>query len=89
MIERYSCLIGYSGHEADLEPSVIAVSWAKIIERHVTIDHQMWGTDQKSSLEIHGMNLLRKRIAGVNLMMGKPIKEITLSEEKVIQKLRG
>ena len=57
----------HSKYEADLEPSVIAASLAKIIENAI-IDHQMWGTDQKSSLEIHGMNLLRKRIVGVNLM---------------------
>ena len=90
MNERYNCLIGYSGHEKDLEPSVIAASLgAKIIERHVTLSHEMWGTDQQSSLEVHGMDLLRKRIKDVNLMMGKPDKEITISEKKVIEKLRG
>ena len=49
--ERYDCIVGYSGHENDLEPSVIAVSLgAQVIERHITIDHGMWGTDQKSQL---------------------------------------
>ena len=86
MNERYNCLIGYSGHEKDLEPSVIAASLgAKIIERHVTLSHEMWGTDQQSSLEVHGMDLLRKRIKDVNLMMGKPDKEITISEKKSLR----
>ena len=90
MKERYGCLIGYSGHEYDLEPSVIAVSLgAKIIERHITLDHGMWGTDQQSSLEIHAIDLLRKRITGVASMLGKDEKYITKSEKKVIKKLRG
>ena len=49
--KRYNCIVGYSGHEIDLEPSVVAVSLgAKVIERHVTLDHNMWGTDQAASL---------------------------------------
>ena len=60
MKERYDCIVGYSGHEYDLEPSVLAAALgAQIIERHITIDHDMWGTDQKSSLEVHAMDLLR------------------------------
>jgi len=87
---RYNCLIGYSGHEYDLEPSVIAVALgAKIIERHITIDHNLWGTDQKSSLEVHAMDLLRKRIEGVHDILGSEKKYITESEKKVMKKLRG
>lgn len=51
--ERYNCLVGYSGHEYDLEPTIVAVSLgAKVIERHVTLDHHMWGTDQAASLSV-------------------------------------
>mgnify|MGYP000108336575 CR=1 FL=1 len=90
MKKRYGCIIGYSGHEYDLEPTVIATYLgAEIIERHVTLDHNMWGTDQKSSIEVHGMDLLRKRLKGVKVMIGKPEKIITESESKVVEKLRG
>ena len=83
-------IIGYSGHEYDLEPSVIAVALgAKIIERHVTLDHGMWGTDQKSSLEVHAMDLLRKRIENINCILGNTEKKITDSEKDVMEKLRG
>jgi len=59
--ERYNCTVGYSGHEPDLEPTVIAVSLgAQIIERHITLSHELWGTDQKSSLEVMGMDQLRR-----------------------------
>tara|TARA_Y100000590_G_C15608876_1_gene973032 strand:- start:448 stop:1308 length:861 start_codon:yes stop_codon:yes gene_type:complete len=90
MKEKYGCLIGYSGHEYDLEPSVIAVALgAQIIERHITIDHTMWGTDHKSSLEVHAMDLLNKRISDINLMLGSNEKNITDSEKNVLKKLRG
>ena len=71
--ERYDCIVGYSGHENDLEPSVIAVSLgAQVIERHITIDHGMWGTDQKSSLEILAMDMLAKRIKDIKVIIGTP-----------------
>ena len=60
--DRYKCTVGYSGHEPDLEPTVIAVSLgAMVIERHITISHNLWGTDQGASLEISGMDILIKR----------------------------
>ena len=90
MIKRYGCTIGYSGHEYDLEPTILAVSLgAKIIERHVTLDHRMWGTDQKSSLEVHAMDLLKKRLKDINQMIGSPEKIITESEKIALKKLRG
>ena len=90
MKDRYNCIIGYSGHEHDLEPSVLAVALgAEIIERHVTLDHNMWGTDQNSSLEVHAMDLLKKRLNGVSCMLGDKEKKITDSEKLVIKKLRG
>lgn len=89
-IKRYGCPIGYSGHEFGLTPSVIAVSLgAKIIERHITINREMWGTDQSSSVEIQGMDSLYKRIKEINLIMGEPKKIVTEGELPIREKLRG
>lgn len=88
--ERYNCLVGYSGHEYDLEPTVIAVSLgATIVERHITLDHNMWGTDQKSSLEIGAMILLKNRVKDIKEMLGSGEKHITQSEILIREKLRG
>ena len=90
MKERYNCIVGYSGHEYDLDPSVVAVTMgAKIIERHITLDHNMWGTDQKSSLEVHAMDLLSKRLCDIHSILGGSEKIITESEKNVLKKLRG
>ncbi len=87
---RYGCVIGYSGHEEDLEPTVIAVALgATVIERHITLSHDMWGTDQKSSLEVLAMDMLRKRVNDVNLIMGSAEKIVTESEISIRHKLRG
>lgn len=87
--QRYKCLVGYSGHEKNLEPSVVAVALgARVIERHITIDHNMWGTDQAASLEVHAMDMLRKRIEGVVSMLGDGVKRITSGELAVRKKLR-
>jgi len=90
MKERYGCIIGYSGHEPNLEPTIIAITLgAQIIERHVTLDHNMWGTDQKSSLEVLAMDMLKKRVDDISVVIGKPEKIITDSEKPVLNKLRG
>ena len=87
--ERYDCIIGYSGHEENLEPTVMAVCMgAKIIERHVTIDRKSWGTDQKSSLSIHGMDILYNRLKDYKLALGSPIKKIFPSEISARNKLK-
>ena len=88
--ERYGCIVGYSGHEEDLEPSVIAVSLeASLIERHVTLDHNMWGSDHFASLEVHGMSLLLKRIKNIKVILGDGVKKLTEKETEVRRKLRG
>ncbi|MBC8227831.1 MAG: N-acetylneuraminate synthase family protein [Gammaproteobacteria bacterium] len=90
MQKRYDCIIGYSGHEYDLTPSQVAVTLgARIIERHITINHNMWGTDQSASLEVNAMDLLNKRLVDIRSMMGVSEKFITESEKEVIKKLRG
>lgn len=88
--KRYGCIVGYSGHEYDLEPTAIAVSLgARIVERHVTLDHKMWGSDHFASLEVHAMDLLYKRIKGIDAMMGDGVKRVTKGELEVRKKLRG
>lgn len=88
--DRYDCLVGYSGHEQDLEPSVIAASMgAVMIERHVTISHDMWGTDQAASLEIPAMGMLVGRIKNLSEMIGTGEKELSAKELAVRKKLRG
>lgn len=90
MKNRYGCIVGYSGHEFGLEPSVLAVALgAQIIERHITLDHNMWGTDHKSSLEVHGMDILRRRMKDVTIILGSSDKVITESEKEIMEKLRG
>jgi N-acetylneuraminate synthase len=87
--KRYDCIIGYSGHEYDLEPTVIAVALgAQVIERHITLSHNLWGTDQKSSLEVHAMDLLKKRANDVWTMLGSYEKFVTPSEIPIREKLR-
>jgi len=88
--ERYKCVVGYSGHEYDLEPTIFAtVLGAMIIERHVTLDHKMWGTDQAASVEVMGMDMLCKRIKNVNIILGDGVKTVTSSEIPIRKKLRG
>ena len=88
--KRYGCVIGYSGHEKDLEPTVIAVALgAKVIERHITLSHDMWGTDQKASLEVVAMDMLYKRIKDIDLIIGSDQKVVTKSEVRGREKLRG
>lgn len=90
LIDRYECNVGYSGHEIDLEPSVIASTLgAKVIERHVTLDHRMWGSDHAASLEVHAMDMLRKRIFSANEAIGEPIKKVYDSEKQSIEKLKN
>ena len=88
--DRYGCVVGYSGHEYGLDPSVVAVALgADIIERHITLDHTMWGTDQAASLEVHAMDMLRKRITEVRTCLGDGVKSVTESEQPIREKLRG
>jgi N-acetylneuraminate synthase len=90
MKDRYGCVVGYSGHEYGLTPTVIAYAMgAMIIERHVTLDREMWGTDQSSSVEIQGMYSLKSRLKEVERSLGKAEKIVTESEIAVRKKLRG
>ncbi len=88
--ERYDCIVGYSGHEQNLEPTVVAATLgAKVIERHVTLSHDMWGTDQKASLEINAMFMLYRRCMDIQSMLGSGVKTLDEAELKVRKKLKG
>jgi N-acetylneuraminate synthase len=87
--KRYDCIVGYSGHEHGLQPTAIAVALgAMIIERHITLSHEMWGSDHKASLEVLAMDMLGKRVRDIPIMLGSAVKKITKSELPIRKKLR-
>ena len=82
-------IIGYSGHEINLSSTVAAVVLgAKIIERHITLDKSMWGTDQMSSIEPLGFARLIKDVRTVEDSLGVPKKIVFAEEKKMMKKLR-
>jgi N-acetylneuraminate synthase len=87
--ERFKCPIGYSGHEVGLMPSLTAAALgACMIERHVTKDRAMWGTDQSASLEVPGLQRLIRDIRLLPVVLGDGIKRRYPSEEPILKKLR-
>jgi N-acetylneuraminate synthase len=81
--------IGYSGHETGLAPSMAALALgASFIERHITIDRAMWGTDQAASVEITGFNRLVRDIRDIEKALGDGIKKVYDSELGARAKLR-
>ena len=83
-------IIGYSGHEMNLASSVAAVVLgAEIIERHITLDKTLWGTDQKASIEPLGLARLIKDIRVVEQSLGLEKKIIYDEELKIKKKLRN
>ena len=82
--------IGYSGHEVGLATSLAAVAMgACILERHITLDRAMWGTDQSASVEPQGLVRLVKDIRAIESAMGDGKKVITDGERQAMRKLRG
>lgn len=83
------CPIGYSGHETGLAPTYMAVSLgACFIERHVTLDRAMWGTDQAASLEMVGLGKLVRDIRDMEMARGDGVKRVYESEMPSREKLR-
>lgn len=90
LADRYRCKTGYSGHEEGTLISVCAVAaGATSIERHITLDRNMYGSDQKASLEPFELCRLVKEIREVEKIMGDGRKVLTVAEEEVKRKLRG
>jgi N-acetylneuraminate synthase len=87
--ELYPCPVGYSGHEVGLAPSLAAVALgACFVERHITLDRAMWGSDQAASVEPVGMGRLIKDIRTIEAAFGDGIKRVYESERKAASRLR-
>jgi len=87
--QRYGRMVGYSGHELGVLPSVLAVAYgAEAIERHITLDRGIYGSDQSASLEERGLHLLIRDCRSVYEMLGTGVKMILPEEEQVAMKLR-
>ena len=89
--EKFNCNVGYSGHES--MGYLICVSavllGASSIERHITLDRSMYGSDQAASLEPQGLDRLVRDIRGIDQILGDGIKRIWPSEIPVMKKLRA
>ena len=90
LIKRYNCAVGYSGHETSLLKvcSAAVALGATSLERHITLDRAMYGSDQAASIETHALRDFVSTIRKIPLLMGTGIKEITPAELTVRNKLR-
>mgnify|MGYP000885202271 CR=1 FL=1 len=89
LASEFTCPIGYSGHEVGLIPSVVAVArGACMVERHITLDRAMWGSDQAASVEPGGFERLVKYIRVTEASLGDGIKKVYESEMSSLKKLR-
>ncbi len=81
--------IGYSGHETGLQTSLAAVALgACFVERHITLDRAMWGSDQAASVEPGGLQRLVRDIRTIEESLGDGVKKVYDSELKPMEKLR-
>lgn len=86
---RFKCNVGYSGHEVGLITSCAAVTLGVTsIERHITLDRSMYGSDQAASVEIMGFYKMLQYIRTIQKAMGDGVKRITPTEEPIKKKLR-
>jgi N-acetylneuraminate synthase len=89
MRKRYDLPIGFSGHETGIPTSVAAVALgACIIERHITIDRTMWGSDQAASLGPSGILQMVRDIRLLEMAMGDAVKRVIEREVPIMKKLR-
>lgn len=87
--KKFEVPIGYSGHETGLQTTVAAVTLgASFIERHVTLDRAMWGSDQSASIEHQGLKKMVRDIRVVEVALGDGIKKVYESELKPMSRLR-
>jgi N-acetylneuraminate synthase len=87
--DTFSCPIGYSGHEVGLVTSAVAVGLgACMVERHITLDRALWGSDQAASVEPGGFERLVKYIRVTEQAIGDGIKQVYESEKPSLRKLR-
>jgi N-acetylneuraminate synthase len=89
MMSRYALPVGYSGHETGIPTSVCAAALgACCVERHITMDRAMWGSDHAASLEPNGITRLVRDIRLWEKSMGDGIKRVYERELPIIKKLR-
>ncbi len=89
LAERYGVPVGYSGHERGLQISLAAVALGAVaVERHITLDRTMWGSDQAASLEPHGFMSLVRDVRVLEKAMGDGVKRVMPGELKPMQRLR-
>ena len=87
--ERYGCNIGYSGHESGIIISCAAVAMgASSLERHITLDRAMYGSDQSASLEVTGLRRMMDYVRDIVTAMGSPEKRVMETEVPIAAKLR-
>lgn len=87
--KEFACPIGYSGHEKGLLPSILSVQLgACAVERHITTDRTLWGSDQAASLEPEGLRRMVRDIREVKIVLGNGKKVVYDSEIPVKNKLR-
>ncbi len=87
--ERYKCPIGYSGHEVGILGPLIAVMLgATSVERHITLDRAMYGSDQSASLEPRGLEYLVRDLRALNATLGDGVKRVSPVEAANAKKLR-
>ena len=88
--ERYGVSVGYSGHETGIQVSVLSVAaGATSVERHITLDRTMYGSDQKASIEPDELKELVKEIRRAEVIMGSGERVLREAEQAVKAKLRG
>lgn len=87
--KTFSCPIGYSSHSAGIMEPVVAVTLgACMVEKHITLDRAMWGSDQPASLEPNGLNRMVRDIRLVPMCLGDGQKKVYDSEIPIMKKLR-
>jgi N-acetylneuraminate synthase len=87
--DMFNCPIGYSGHEVGLVTSAVAVGLgACLVERHITLDRALWGSDQAASVEPGGFERLVKYIRVTEAAVGDGVKKVYDSEMSSLRKLR-
>ena len=87
--DRYQVPVGYSGHEPGLQISIAAVALGAVaVERHITLDRTMWGSDHAASLEPHGFRNLVRDIRVIEKALGDGVKRVFPGELAPLSKLR-
>lgn len=87
--EKFNCPVGFSGHERGVTPSVLAVAFgADSVERHITLDRTLWGSDHAASLEPNGLFRMVRDIRQIPILIGDGVKKVYKSELPIIEKLR-